>query len=115
MGWVVINRGSLIDVLPTHDAKEHLVGDECWCNPLIERHELTIPMVSHNESGEAKENKWRDVSYATNLFMLKNGFKWQDEKWVKHDQDKAKPYIVDQLTAEFFVGTLTNTNLTEKK
>lgn len=34
--WSVIFNGHFFEVLPEKDSKDHLLGDECWCNPRVE-------------------------------------------------------------------------------
>jgi len=35
--WHVEYKGSFFEVLPDDDTKEHLLGDECWCKPKVQR------------------------------------------------------------------------------
>ena len=35
--WIVDFNGSFFEVLPVNDTKKHLLGDECWCKPRVER------------------------------------------------------------------------------
>lgn len=122
MSWIIEDRGSYIEVKPTNDAKDHYAGDECWCDPLTERHDLSRPLISHNHSGETLDNNWRDVSYATNLFMLRNGFSWSasDQCWSSKPDKYRNILTIPQNIAEYFVGALgvkppSPTNQTKKE
>lgn len=54
-GWEMWERGTFNEVLPQDDLKEHLLGDECWCNPKVE-HVEGVPaggvdvLITHNSA-----------------------------------------------------------------
>lgn len=35
--WEVQFNGAFFEVIPVDDSKDHLLGDECWCQPRTER------------------------------------------------------------------------------
>ncbi len=54
-GWEMWERGSFNEVLPQDDLKEHFLGDECWCNPIIENVTGVPPgnpdiLITHNSA-----------------------------------------------------------------
>lgn len=33
--WRVDKYPDMADIVPMHDSREHLMGDECWCSPTV--------------------------------------------------------------------------------
>lgn len=44
--WRSEDFNSYVEIVPIGDAKEHLAGDECWCNPITET--IGRPLIHHN-------------------------------------------------------------------
>lgn len=62
--WITEDRGDYVEVLPIGDTlRKHVQGDECWCDPEVERTEDSRPLITHHEAaGEIGMNvpeKWQ--------------------------------------------------------
>lgn len=79
--WTVSFNGSFFEVIPDKDTKEHMLGDECWCNPDVQRSltpnkylkgtpfyhptKLTQPVIvhkSHDKREYTKDPKFINIS-----------------------------------------------------
>ena len=47
-GWKVNRYETFVEYVPIDDAREHLLGDECWCQPQIQRQKNMLPVIGHN-------------------------------------------------------------------
>lgn len=59
-GWIVSDKQTFVEVWPQDDLKEHMLGDECWCDPKVKRLKPEYsarPMIIHNavDNREAAE------------------------------------------------------------
>lgn len=52
--WRVNFNGSFFEVLPVKDTKEHMLGDECWCNPEVQRSVTPNKYIKHIAIGMDK-------------------------------------------------------------
>lgn len=61
-GWEMVPRLTFNEVLPLDDLKEHGLGDECWCNPVVEHVDGVPPgevdvLISHNSADKREYNE----------------------------------------------------------
>ena len=49
MRWQAIDHDQFVDITPVDDAREHELGDECWCTPRVDRSEAR-PMIIHSSA-----------------------------------------------------------------
>jgi hypothetical protein len=53
-GELLTNR--YMEIVPQDDLREHVAGDECWCNPKIENYdpdaneEYNSPIITHHSA-----------------------------------------------------------------
>lgn len=52
--WAVTDRLTFIEVTPIRDIKQHFLGDECWCGPVVDTIPGGLPdlMITHNAADE---------------------------------------------------------------
>lgn len=55
-GWQAFDRDVFVEVIPQDDLQEHILGDECWCNPRTEYNENSRPLIVHS-SADGREFK----------------------------------------------------------
>lgn len=48
--WESTDHGQFVEVVPLDDTRKHYLGDECWCNPKIDKDDLPRPLVMHNSN-----------------------------------------------------------------
>lgn len=47
--WQSVDQDEYVEILPLDDDKEHWAGDECWCQPTVDRQEVR-PIIIHNSA-----------------------------------------------------------------
>jgi hypothetical protein len=48
--WQAVEYLTFVEVVPVDDDREHLLGDECWCNPTVEiaPNEFAKSLITHH-------------------------------------------------------------------
>jgi len=51
-GWFNRIHLTFVEVIPLNDTREHLLGDECWCGPRLEKVPYGRPdlMIVHHSN-----------------------------------------------------------------
>ena len=56
-GWVAEKTGNFVDVKPVNDMKEHINGEDCWCQPSYENGVFTHNAMDCREEYENGKRK----------------------------------------------------------
>jgi hypothetical protein len=57
--WLTIDHKTFVEVTPYKDAREHNLGDECWCQPTVEK-TRGVPLITHHRH-QHSFGPWKDA------------------------------------------------------
>lgn len=104
--WKAEDFGQYVEVVPINDIKSHYAGDECWCEPEVERVEDGRPVITHNQSGALLLTRPdSSIHLKVNEWMLEQGFTWEDEEkmtWHKYDEIMGHVFVHQSAAKYYF-------------